>query len=309
MRRLLLFGFFFVAIAPVCLAQSSTQTPSSMAVPRNLAFEVVSVRENKSGGQATSNIPLDRGDVYSPTGGLFSATNQSVISLIVFAYRMKISEALGGFMRNLPSWAKTDKFDINARAPSGDPTKEDMRSMVQSLLEDRFKLRVHRERREMPAYGLNLSTQGKTGPQLRLHNPTSSCAASLPPLAAGTPVAAMVGLWPATCGDGTEAYASRYRLREGGRDMTMNVIADELTGARDSERPILDRTGLPGTFDFILEFDPDSLDRDGVSSTSHDDPGPTFSEALKEQLGLQLKKEDGVISIFVVDHIEYPSAN
>ena len=296
-------------IAKVCLAQSPTQSSSSRAASHKLAFDVVSVRENKSGGRETSNVPLDRGDVYSSTGGLFSATNQSVISLIIFAYRMKISEALGGFMRSLPSWAKTDKFDINARAPSGDPTKEDMRSMVQSLLEDRFKMKVHRERREMPAYGLYLSTQGKTGPQLRLHSPASSCAVSLPPPAAGTPIAAMVGLWPATCGDGDEAYASKYRLREGGRDMTMNAVADDLTGARDSERPILDRTGLPGTFDYILEFDPDSLDRDGVSSTSHDDPGPTFSEALKEQLGLQLKKEDGVISIFVVDQIQYPSAN
>ena len=91
--------------------------------------------------------------------------------------------------------------------------------------------------------------------------------------------------------------------------MTMNAIADWLTGTRDSERPILDRTGLPGTFDFILEFDPDSLDREGVSSTPHDDSGPIFSEALKEQLGLQLKKENGETSIFVVDNIQYPSSN
>jgi len=225
-----------------------------------LEFEVASVRENKSSGQATSNFPLDRGDVFVSTGGVFSATNQSVITLIIFAYKMKISEALGGFMRKLPSWAKTDKFDINARAPSADPTKEDMRLMVQSLLEDRFKLRVHRENREMPAYGLYLSRSGKTGPQLKLHNPSSSCATPLPLPAVGTPVETMVGLWPATCGDGTEAYASRYRLREGGRDMTMNAIADWLTGTQDSERPVLDRTGLPGTFDFILEFDPESLD-------------------------------------------------
>jgi hypothetical protein len=94
MRRLLLFGFIFAMISQVCLAQSPTQSSSSMAAPHKLAFEVVSVRENKSGGQATSNVPLDRGDVYSPTGGLFSATNQSVISLIIFAYRMKISELL-----------------------------------------------------------------------------------------------------------------------------------------------------------------------------------------------------------------------
>ena len=276
---------------------------------QKLAFEAASVRENKSGGHATSNFPLDRGNVYSPTGGRFSATNQSVVSLLIFAYKINVSEFLGGLMRNLPSWVKTDKFDINARAESGDPTKEDMRLMVQSLLEDRFKLRVHRERREMPVYGLYLSKPGKTGPQLKSHDPASSCAAPLPSPAAGTPAAALVGLWPATCGDGDEVAPARYRLREGGRDMTMKAIADGLTGAGESDRAIQDRTGLDGTFDYILEFDPDSLDRDGVSIAPHDDSGPTFSEALKEQLGLQMKKEDGVVSIFVVDNLEYPSPN
>jgi uncharacterized protein (TIGR03435 family) len=309
MGRLLFFEFIFVVIARVCLAPSYARTPSPTTTPHRLEFEIASVRENKSGDRAASNVLLDRGDVYSPTGGVFRATNQSVISLIIFAYKMKVSESLGGFMRNLPSWAKTDKFDINAKSPSADPTKEDMRLMVQSLLEDRFKLRVHRERREMPVYGLYLQKLGKTGPQLKPHNPASSCATALALPAAGTPVEALVGLWPATCGDGAEVAPARYRLREGGRDMTMNAIADGFTGAGESDRAIQDRTGLGGTFDYILEFDPESLDRDGVSMSPHDDPGPTFAEALKEQLGLQLKKEDGVVSIFVVDNIEYPSSN
>lgn len=91
--------------------------------------------------------------------------------------------------------------------------------------------------------------------------------------------------------------------------MTMNAIADWLTGAGESDRAIVDRTGLDGTFDYIFEFDPESLDRDGVSIAPHDDSGPTFSEALKEQLGLQMKKGVGVVSIFVVDNIGYPSPN
>ncbi len=91
--------------------------------------------------------------------------------------------------------------------------------------------------------------------------------------------------------------------------MTMSAIADWLTGAGESERPILDRTGITGRFDFILEFDPESLGREGISSAPHDDSGPTFTDAIKEQLGLQVKKEDGAISIFVVDNVEYPSSN
>jgi uncharacterized protein (TIGR03435 family) len=308
-RRPLFLRFIFVVIAPACLAQSSAQTQSSMMAPHKLEFEVASVRENKSGGQATSNFPLDRGNVDFSTGGVFSATNQSLVTLLIFAYKINISEFRGGLMRRLPGWAMTEKFDINARAESGKPTKEDMRLMLQSLLEDRFKLKAHREKREMPVFGLYLTRPAKTGPQLKPHNPTSSCAAPLPLPTTGTPVATMVGLWPATCGDGTEARTSKYRLREGGRDMTMNAIADWLTGSGESVRPILDKTGLKGTFDFILEFDPESLGREGISSAPSDDSGPTFTEAIKEQLGLQVKKEEGAISIFVVDNVEYPSPN
>lgn len=304
MQRLLFLGLLFVAIAP---PQLYPQIPAPKTASHKLAFDVASVRENKSGDRPASNVLLDRSNVYSPTGGILTATNQSVITLIIFAYKMKITESSGGFMRSLPSWARTDKFDIGARAPSADPTKDDMRLMVQTLLEDRFKLKVHRERREMPVYGLYLQKPGKTGPQLKPHNPASSCAAVLPPPAAGTPPLALVGLWPANCGDGDDTFASTYRYRTGGRDMTMSAIADDLSGAGDSPRPILDRTGLSGTFDYIIEFDPESLY--GGSMRPHDDSGSTFAEALNDQLGLQLKKEDGGVSIFVVDHIEYPSPN
>jgi uncharacterized protein (TIGR03435 family) len=91
--------------------------------------------------------------------------------------------------------------------------------------------------------------------------------------------------------------------------MTMSAIADWLTGTGDLDRPILDRTGLSRTFDFILEFDPESLGWEDISSAPRQDSGPTFSEAIKEQLGLQLKKEEGASSLFVVDNIEYPSPN
>ena len=91
--------------------------------------------------------------------------------------------------------------------------------------------------------------------------------------------------------------------------MTMSAIADWLTGSGESERPILDQTGLNGTFDFILEFDPESLGREDVSNVPHEDSGPTFSDAVKDQLGLQVKKQDAFVSIFVVDNVEYPSAN
>lgn len=296
-------------IGSCLLAQSSAQTPSSTIAPHKLAFEVASVRENKSGGNATSNIQLDRGSVYSPTGGVFTARNQYLLTLVIFAYKMKITESWKQLYRSLPSWAKTDRFDINARAPSANPTKDDMRLMVQSLLEDRFKLRVHREKREMPVFGLYLRKAEELGPQLKPHDPASSCAAPLPQPPAETPIERVVGLWPATCGDGDDTFVSTYRLREAGRDMTMDAIADWLTAVGEPERPILDRTGLKGTFDFAFEFDPEYMNPEGAGSNPRDPSGSTFIEAIKEQLGLQLRKEDGTVSIFVVDNIEYPSPN
>jgi uncharacterized protein (TIGR03435 family) len=308
--RILLSGFIFLSIAPVCLAQSSAQNPSiSLRDPNKSAFEVASVRETKSGGKATSNIPLDRGEAYSPTGGLFLATNQPVVTLIIFAYKMKVSESFDGLMRKLPSWAITDRFDINARAESAAPSKEDVRLMMQTLLEDRFNLKVHRENRQMPVFGMYTAESGKMGLQLRPHSYASLCSTPLPSPTTGAPVDTVVGLWPANCGDGAESRISKYRLREGGRNMTMSAIADWMTGAGELERPILDRTGLSGTYDFTLEFDPESLDRDSISIAPRSDSGPTFIEAIKEQLGLQLKKEEGASSIFVIDNIEHPSSN
>jgi len=257
-------------------------------------FEVASVRENRSGGQATSNFPLDRGDVYYPTGGALTATNQSVVTLLIFAYKIHITEFRGGLMRRLPSWAMTARFDISARAESEKPSKEDMRLMLQSLLEDRFKLKVHREEQQMPVFGMYLVKPGQTGPQLKPHDPTASCSAPLPVPLSGTPAARLVGLWPANCGDGTESRMSKYLLREGGRDMTMSAVADWLTGSGETDRPILDQTGLNGTFDFVLEFDPESLGREGLDAVQRDDSGLTFMDAVKEQLGLQVKKQNGL---------------
>ena len=92
--------------------------------------------------------------------------------------------------------------------------------------------------------------------------------------------------------------------------MTMGAIADLLTGIGDYDRPIVDRTALPGTFDFALKFAPGEFDNpDAGPPPPKDNTGPTLREALHDQLGLRLKKETGSASLFFIDHLEYPSAN
>jgi uncharacterized protein (TIGR03435 family) len=173
-RMRLLFAVTAVLLIgiPASLAQSSAQ---SVKIPQKLAFDIASVKENKSNSEPTSNVPLDRSDTYSLNGGRLSATGQPLIAYLIFAYKVNVNETYGGLMRRLPAWAVTDKFDIQARTENQNPTKDQMRLMMQSLLEDRFKLAVHRENRQVPIFALTLIKPGKTGPQLKRHEATSSC--------------------------------------------------------------------------------------------------------------------------------------
>jgi uncharacterized protein (TIGR03435 family) len=97
------------------------------------------------------------------------------------------------------------------------------------------------------------------------------------------------------------------RLHVGARNVTIQIMADQFPGfANGVDRPVLDRTGLTGTYDFSIEFTPDIP----ASADFHpDESGPTFLEALKDQLGLKLDSQTGPVAVFVVDHIEEPSPN
>ena len=298
----------FLVSASQIPAQAPTARPP-LAPNHKLEFEVASVKENKSGDKPASNIPLDRSETYSPTGGSFSATGQPLIAYLIFAYKVNVSETYGGLMRRLPGWAVTDRFDIQAKAGNQNPTKDQMRLMMQSLLEDRFKLTVHREIRQVPVFALTLVKPGKTGPQLKQHDATSSCSTSPSDQPASAPVASLVGLWPPQCGDGMEIWApgAPRHLRTGGRDMSMDAIASWLTGTDEIDLQIVNHSGLTGTFDFIIEFEPE--DPGSVNASNVPVEGPAFLDAMRDQLGLQIKKQMGSASFFIVDHVEYPSAN
>ena len=93
----------------------------------------------------------------------------------------------------------------------------------------------------------------------------------------------------------------------------MQMIADALTGSGEGlgERVVVDQTGLTGTFDMVMDFAEESessADRDG-SKVQADDPLPTFQDALTDQLGLKLVKQNAAMDCFLVEHVEHPSAN
>ena len=301
--------------APAAQSPVTQSLEAMEAAGIKMAFDVASVKPNKSGGSEYSNVPLPPGDVSPPNGGLFSATHNQVLAYITFAYNLTIDQLLH-LQPQLPKLAITDRFDIEARA-QGNPTRDQMRLMMQSLLADRFKLAVHTEIKQGPVYALVLSKAGKTGPQLQAHSDNGPCstAPQVPGRSLATPSApsSTSGLQlPPTlpCGGiiGLPASApGRGRLV--GRRVTIGLIAIYLTNPITRvDRPVLDRTGLSGNFDFSIEFTPE-FNGPPPPNFQPDSTGPTFLEALQEQLGLKLEPQTGPVSVFVVDHLEEPSPN
>ena len=140
---------------------------------------MASVRENRAGGPASSNFPLGPGPEFSGEVGLLTARNVPLLQLLVFAYAKNMYQ-IQGMRAQLPDWARQMRFDVQARA-DGNPTKDQMRAMMRSLLEDRFGLKVHTEMREVPVFGLVLVKPGKLGERLRVHTADEAACSQEPP--------------------------------------------------------------------------------------------------------------------------------
>ncbi len=294
----------------------ATAPLSSQSTGKLPAFEVASVKPNKSGDPARSNFPLGPGDVYVPNGGLFAASNFPLATYIFFAYKIKGNQAQY-LLPQLPAWVTSERFDIQARA-EGAPGKDDMRLMMRSLLSDRFKLALHSETRQVPVLALVLLKPGKTGPQLRQHADDSApCQTVVPPASqqdpARTPLPSqtVAGGFPTLCNGILGLPPSELgRMRIGARNVTLGFLADSLSSWPEAGRPMVDQTGLSGTFDFILEWVPErsSTGPPGVELPA-ETAGPTFDEALREQLGLRMESQKAPVDVIVVDHVERPGEN
>jgi len=274
--------------------------------------------------QSRSDVPLPWGT--GPMGPLdndgrgFGETGYRVSDYIEFAYKLWLTPSqMQSLLAQLPGWAITERFDIQTRG-TGHATKDQKRLMMQSLLADRFKLAVHFETREVPVFVLVLLNPGKSGPQLQAHPENATCPA--PPV----PSDQLAKGFPAICGGifGLQARAEGH-VHTGARNVDMAQIANALTQESSGvDRPVLDRTGLTGRYDFAIEFTPEKepaytvdnytgyLTDTGsyrVSDNIRRYGGPAFAQALAEQLGLALEPATGPVDLLVVDHIEEPSQN
>jgi uncharacterized protein (TIGR03435 family) len=294
---------------PLARAQSQISDWETAAGGK-MEFDVASVKQNKSGappaGDAPhANLPLGPWDSFAPTGGLLSATNYPFYQYVIFAYDLRPDQVIS-LIAQLPKWANSSRYDVEARA-AGNPTKNQYRLMMQALLADRFKLGIHFESKQLPVLALNLDKPGILGPHLQRHPEGSPC--SVAPAADTTTAPTVSDGFPEPCGAlvGVQPSAPG-RNRVGARNVPMAMIASifSISAFSGADRPVIDRTGLAGEYDFVIEWTPEV--RAGANFQP-DETGPTFLEALKEQLGLKLDSQTGPVDVIVVDHMEEPSVN
>lgn len=276
-----------------------------------MAFDVASIKRAKPGTFTLPTFWPNNGD-GKPAGGRFSGSFPLAI-YISFAYKLHYFD---DFHAQLPKWAN-DNYVIDAKA-DGDPTKDRMRLMMQSLLADRFKLRVHFETKEAPVLALILVKPGTLGPKLIPHSAGPPCpdsfeminpsTTSLPPL----PKAGDV--FPPQCGTPGQVRGTSDGTRVGSRNTTMGLLADDIyaygSPLGELDKPVVDQTGLQGRFDYILEL-PAGIISMIPKPPNPDDPpkGTPLLNAVREQLGLKLERSRGELRTLIIDHVERPSDN
>lgn len=231
------------------------------------SFEVADVKVNKSGEVRMA--------VDFQAGGRLSMRNVPMRIMIVMAYHVRAEAVTGG-----PGWLDSDRFDVVAKAAPATP-RDDLRRMLQTLLAERFKLVVHSDQKVMPAYAL---VPARSGPRLQ------------PSEAALLTEQQCV---PAEGGAGQRHVACHH--------LTMAVLADTLQelSPRDFDVPVVDQTGLTGSYDFKLDWVPPARASASGDTTSADPvAGPTIFDTVGAQLGLKLERKRLPLPIIVIDRVE-----
>jgi uncharacterized protein (TIGR03435 family) len=259
------------------------------------SFEVASIKPNNGSSRLVHVQP-------SP-GGRFNAENVSLRFLMQHAYDVKDFQIVGG-----PAWINSDRYDLSAKA-EGTPTGQQMMGpMLQTLLEDRFKLAIHRETHQLPIYAL---TVAKSGLKLRPAK-EGSCTAWSPfsLIAPSSPVRMPGENAPKPCGFlGFGVQGLELTLDMSGASMA--ELSASLAATRELHQTVLDNTGLAGVFDVHLKWTADSpgATDSGDRVLPNDAAGPFLFSALQEQLGLKLESAKGPLEVLVIDHVEKPDAN
>lgn len=269
-----------IGSAPTISAQTPIAGGPAKASP--LAFEVASIKPHVF---ARNQFAFGTASRESPIriSGNRVTTQGLLAGLVLTAYKLRTFQVSGA-----PEWrdetGRNQLYDIEAKAPGeGAPTMDEARQMLQTLLAERFQLKFHRETKELPAYDLVVG-----------NNP-----AKLKPSAPDV--------------ESKTALTSRFRME------FTNIPISELVLRIGSQfdRPLFDRTGLQGGYDFALEYMPSlpstvNLPPDEAAALAKlypPDEAPPLPVALHEQLGLKVVSAKEQVEILVIDHVERPSVN
>ena len=274
----------------IVLANVSAPAQTRVAQPApaaSIAFDTVSVKPNKTND-------AHPGSMLRPDG--FDAENITPIWVMYWAFGQTAHDE--GYFSGLPDWVRNERFDIIAKVAGTDaPVWEHMsdaekQQMIRAVFADRFKLQTHTETRERPVYAL---VPAKGGVKL---TPAKAGGDTLIVPAMGTTVR------PAT---GWLGY-SRTGIVAG--NMTMAEFAAQM-GTMKLGRPVQDRTGLTGRYNFKLDFAPITVSTAPAAegTAAAPDAFPDIFTAIQEQLGLKLEPSKGPVDVLVIDHIERPTEN
>jgi len=269
--------------APLNLVRATAQSawaipeppppPKMMAADAKPVFDVSTVKPSKPDARGTS-ILVGRGG-----SNLFTTTNTTLNDLITFAYGLHARQVTGG-----PAWADNERFDITGKPDQpGVPNVDQLRSMVQKMLAERFELAFHREKKELAVYAI---TVAKTGLKL---TKTENGGGNLP------------------------GFGGRGPGNIAVRNSNMADFAGFLQ-SRILDRPVVDQTSLTDRYDFGLKWTPDSATQPDPTGQAAPPPpadadAPDLFTAFQKQLGLKLENTKAPVEVLVIDKVAKPSDN
>lgn len=235
------------------------------------AFEVAAIKPTAPDYQGGRFITMQ-------SANRFVVKNYTLKSMVGAAYNLTPRAISGG-----PAWIDSDRYDIVAATPGAvRPNLDEQMSMLRKLLADRFKLTFHREQKELSIYALTVARNG-----LKLKESTA------PP---DQPPVLVNRIFP-------------DRVLLPARNATMAQFASMMQRAV-LDRPVLDKTGLSGKYDFDLEWAPDETQFDGQRApATPESTKPDLFAAIQQQLGLRLEATKGPVETLVINQVERPSDN
>ena len=241
-------------------------------------FDVSSVKPNKT------NCCFSGG----ANNGQAGAKDSTLKALISLAYKVQEFQIVGG-----PGWISSDRFDVEGTTEDKSADPDRLRLMLRSLLEDRFKLKLHMEARQAPIYALVVA---KGGPKIKLSADQTSPDVNGPSKPGAGPNHGAIKFGPGSM----MGNAANFSL-------LVRFLSQRL------DRPVVDRTGLSGRYDFLLQWTPEvgeaRTDPGGNPLQLGDTTGPSIFSAIQEQLGLRLESTRGPVDVLVIDSVEMPDEN